>query len=61
MTVRESLLFAARMRLRPFSLADSKKSAFATKIMNLLELDEFADMLVGDEGKSELSLFFSTV
>ena len=51
MTVRESLIFAARLRLRPFSLDDNKKVAFATKIMTLLELDEFADMLVGDEGK----------
>lgn len=52
MTVRESLIFAARTRLRPFSMADEKKVAFATKIMRLLDLDvEFADMLVGDEGK----------
>lgn len=53
MSVRESLIFAARMRLRPFSLADQKKVAFASKIMNLLELDEFADMLVGDEASGE--------
>jgi len=53
MTVRESLIFAARARLRPFSLADEKKVAFATKIMNLLELDEYADMLVGDEANGE--------
>ncbi|KAL7550698.1 hypothetical protein ACHAWF_013918 [Thalassiosira exigua] len=53
MTVRESLIFAARMRLRPFSLADDKKVAFATKIMTLLELDEYSDMLVGDEASGE--------
>lgn len=53
MTVHESLIFAARMRLRPFSLADDKKVAFANIIMNLLELDEFADMLVGDEASGE--------
>lgn len=53
MTVRESLIFAARMRLRPFSLADDKKVHFATKILHLLELDDFADMLVGDEASGE--------
>ena len=56
MTVRESLIFAARTRLRPFSLADEKKVQFAMKIMDLLELDDFADMLVGDEGKPDLSV-----
>lgn len=53
MSVRESLIFAARARLRPFSLPDHKKISFAMKIMNLLELDDFADMLVGDESSGE--------
>lgn len=53
MTVRESLVFAARMRLRPFSIADEEKINFASKIIKLLELDEFADMLVGDEASGE--------
>lgn len=53
LTVMESLIFAARMRLRPFSLADYKKVAFATNIMKLLELEEFADMLVGDEASGQ--------
>lgn len=53
MTVRESLVFAARMRLRPFSLADEAKVGFASKILELLELSEFADMLVGDEASGE--------
>eukprot|EP00978_Attheya_sp_CCMP212_P023184 scaffold70400_cov54-Attheya_sp.AAC.2 len=49
LTVRESLIFAARMRLRPFSLPDDARVGFATQIIATLELDEFADMLVGDE------------
>ena len=53
MTVIESLIFAARMRLRPFSLEDYKKVAFATNIMKLLELEDYADMLVGDEAAGE--------
>ena len=55
-TVRESLIFATRTRLRPFTLADEKKVAFATKIMELLELNDYADMLVGDEGKVRISI-----
>lgn len=53
LTVMESLIFAARMRLRPFSLPDYKKVAFATNIMKVLELEEYADMLVGDEASGE--------
>lgn len=40
MTVRESLIFATRTRLRPFTLSDDKKVAFAMKVMALLELEE---------------------
>ena len=53
MTVRESLVFAARMRLRPYSIQDSAKIEFAGKIIKLLDLNEFADMLVGDEASGE--------
>lgn len=53
LTVTESLIFAARMRLRPFSLPDYKKVSFANNIMELLELEEYADMLVGDEASGE--------
>lgn len=54
MTVLESLVFAARMRLRPFAeIADKAKLQFAQEILELLELDEFADMLVGDEASGE--------
>lgn len=52
-TVRESLVFAARMRLRPHSVPDEEKVRFAFRIIALLDLDEFADMLVGDEASGE--------
>jgi len=53
MTVRESLLFAARMRLRPFSLSEEARTAYCEENMRLLELEEFADILVGDEAAGE--------
>jgi ABC-type multidrug transport system ATPase subunit len=53
LTVRESLVFAARMRLRPFSMADDAKLRFADSVLVLMELDEFADMLVGDEAAGQ--------
>ena len=52
-TVRESLMFAARMRLRPFSLAEDARVEHVEDILKLLELEEFADVLVGDEGAGE--------
>lgn len=52
-TVRESVVFAARMRLRPFTLPDEAKVEFAMEVLSLLELDDFADMLVGDESRGE--------
>ena len=58
MTVLESLIFAARTRLRPFNLADEKKVAFATQLVTLLELEEYANMLVGDEGEQPLIYSF---
>jgi len=53
MTVRESLIFAARMRLRPFTLPDEAKMRFAMDIISLLGLRDFADMLVGNEAAGE--------
>ena len=52
-TVRESLVFAARMRLRPFSLSEDARVAHVESIMELLEIEEFADVLVGDEAAGE--------
>lgn len=53
MTVRESLLFAARMRLRPFSLSQETRMAYCEENMKLLELEEYADILVGDEAAGQ--------
>jgi len=53
LTVKESLIFAARMRLRPFALPDEEKVRFAVSIISLLDLEEFADMMVGDEARGE--------
>ena len=52
-TVRESLLFAARMRLRPFSLTEEARVSHCEDNMKLLELEEYADILVGDEAAGE--------
>lgn len=53
MTVRESLVFAARMRLRPFSLSEETRAAYCEEIMKLLELEDYADILVGDEAAGQ--------
>ena len=46
-------MFAARMRLRPFSLTENARVEHVEDILKLLELEEFADVLVGDEGAGE--------
>jgi len=51
--VRESLIFSARLRLRPFTIPDTEKVAFANKALSLLALEDFGDMLVGDESNGE--------
>ena len=53
LTVQESLIFAARLRLRPFTIPDQDKVAFANNVLSLLELEEYADMLVGNEAAGE--------
>jgi ABC-type multidrug transport system ATPase subunit len=53
LTVRESLVFATRLRLRPFSLPEETRLCLVNQIMNLLDLEEVADMLVGDEAAGE--------
>jgi len=52
LTVRESLIFSTIMRLKPYGAHDVKKK-YANEIMELLELEEFADVLVGDEAAGE--------
>ncbi|SCU78297.1 LAME_0A04016g1_1 [Lachancea meyersii CBS 8951] len=49
MTVRESLRFAARLR-RPTSVPDAEKLEYVEKIMEILDMGEYADALVGDVG-----------
>jgi len=53
MTVLESIVFAARMRVRPYSISDDAKIKFAGQILDLLELNEYSDILVGDEANGE--------
>lgn len=49
MTVRESLIFSARMR-RPQSVPDSDKVSFAEQIIDVLDMNEYAEALVGEPG-----------
>lgn len=49
MTVRESLQFAARMR-RPQSVPEAEKMAYVEDIIEILDMEEYADALVGDVG-----------
>ncbi|GAV46590.1 hypothetical protein ZYGR_0A01820 [Zygosaccharomyces rouxii] len=49
MTVRESLIFSARLR-RPQSIPDAEKVADAETVMKLLDMEEYADALVGGLG-----------
>jgi len=52
-TVRESIIFSARMRLRPSSIPDDDKIEYADSILKLLDLEDYGDMLVGDEAAGE--------
>ncbi|SCU78069.1 LAFA_0A04742g1_1 [Lachancea sp. 'fantastica'] len=49
LTVRESLRFAARLR-RPASVPDAEKLEYVERIMEILDMGEYADALVGDAG-----------
>lgn len=49
MTVRESLIFSARMR-RKQSVPDAEKIEFAEKIIDILDMGEYAEALVGEPG-----------
>ena len=49
MTVREPLHFSARMR-RPESIPDSEKMSYVEKLIEILGMQEYADVLVGDVG-----------
>ncbi|SCU98125.1 LAMI_0F13146g1_1 [Lachancea mirantina] len=49
MTVRESLQFAARMR-RPQTVPEEEKMSYVERILEILDMEEYADALVGDIG-----------
>ncbi|GAV51615.1 hypothetical protein ZYGR_0AF00860 [Zygosaccharomyces rouxii] len=49
MTVRESLVFSARLR-RPESIPDAEKVADAETVIKLLDMEDYADALVGGLG-----------
>lgn len=48
-TVKESLIFAARLR-RPKSVSDKEKRNYVDKIMEALDMDDFSEAIVGDLG-----------
>lgn len=48
-TVREALLFSAKLR-RSRSVPDSEKAEYVDKIIDVLEMNEYADAIVGDLG-----------
>ncbi|SCU78746.1 LADA_0A07316g1_1 [Lachancea dasiensis] len=49
MTVRESLQFSARLR-RPQSVPDAEKLEYVERIIEVLDMEEYAEALVGDVG-----------
>ncbi|ODV83954.1 hypothetical protein CANARDRAFT_202053 [[Candida] arabinofermentans NRRL YB-2248] len=49
LTVRESLIFAARLR-RPISVPDEEKLAYVETIISILNMEEYADSIAGKSG-----------
>ncbi|KAG7694129.1 hypothetical protein KL948_003099 [Ogataea haglerorum] len=49
LTVRESLIFAARLR-RPADVPDEEKIAYVDKILQILNMEEYADSVAGEVG-----------
>lgn len=49
LTVRESLLFAARLR-RPLSVPDEEKVAYVEKVIRILHMDDYEDAIAGEPG-----------
>lgn len=54
LTVRETILFSARLRLDS-SVPDSTKEKFVDQVMRMLELTSLANTLVGDDESGGLS------
>jgi ABC-type multidrug transport system ATPase subunit len=55
-TVREALIFSAVLR-QPSTVSHEEKIAYVDHIINLLELGDIVDALIG--GQSDLFLFYS--
>lgn len=49
LTVRESLIFSARLR-RPFSVPDKEKIEYVDRIIEILKMEEYSDCVAGDAG-----------
>lgn len=49
LTVKESLIFSARLR-RPFSVPDDEKLQYVDKIIEILKMNEYEDCIIGDAG-----------
>ncbi|CCE61497.1 hypothetical protein TPHA_0A04220 [Tetrapisispora phaffii CBS 4417] len=49
LTVRESLQFSARLR-RPESISDDEKLEYVEDVLEILDMEEYADALVGEVG-----------
>lgn len=49
LTVRESLIFSARLR-RPYTVPDEDKIEYVDKIIEILNMEEYADCIAGDAG-----------
>lgn len=54
-TVREALLFSARMR-QDYDIPDAEKVAYVESIMDLLELQGIRDALIGGESSKRVSM-----
>lgn len=49
-TVREALIFSARLR-QPQDVPDTEKIAYCTEVIHLLGMEEYADAVVGVPGE----------
>ena len=49
-TVREALVFSAKLR-RPATVPDSEKLAYVEEVINILEMEDHAECIVGEVGE----------
>lgn len=55
LTVRETVLFSARLRLDPAVATDEEQESFADQVLRTLELTDIADSLVGSDDEGGIS------